>query len=123
MIVNILYKKTYEHFVLKPTGIEFDKTIGQPFLPGRHFTTPMIESVRIVRLIIETKSPHNRPDIYQASRKMHDLQAYADFDTRDYFSLGRNNQGNYLLEIPSRPANVRAAERFLEWLDTEMKGK
>lgn len=120
-MIELLFKKTYAHFSLVRTGIEYTKPVGRQRFPGNKIIGCKSNEVRIVRIIIEVEMPSKRLDIYHVASKMSELKAYADFDTIQHFTIGRNNFGNYLLEIPILPINIRVSERFLEWLDETME--
>jgi hypothetical protein len=124
MITDILLRKSYRHLTLEPTGIEFTRTIGSISKKlMRQGLDQKNETVSVVRLIIKMKGGNHRPSLFEVSAKICALKCYADFDTKDFLTLGRNNQGSYLLEIPERAANIRVAERFLEWMDKIMEGR
>lgn len=118
MLTNRLTGKVYRCITVSPTAVSYEKTIGRR-RPVRGLMSQGTK-INFVRLLIERKEGRGLPDLYLVARRLHELKGYADFESRDYLSVARNNRGEYLLEVPILPANIRVCERFLEWMDDAM---
>jgi len=116
---------------VRSSGVRYEKKIGNMF-SSRNMNQIMIakaqgkpaadvrESVQITRLLIERVSGKQMPNFNYVSNQFSMLKREADAETREFMSLGQNNYGNYLLELPDKPRNVAVAQKFLTWLDTQM---
>jgi hypothetical protein len=78
------------------------------------------ESIRIVRYLVERKPGKQMPDTHLIHSQLSNMKREADYETREYLTVGMNNYGDFLLEIPSKPRNTAVAEKFLQWLDGKM---
>ncbi len=124
MISDILLRKSYKYLTLELSGIEFTRTLGSPSKKlQRQSLGQSPETVKVVRFVVGMKGHNHHPSLFEVSAKFCSLKAYSDFETKDSLTLGRNNHGSYLMEIPERAANIRVAERFLEWMDKIMEGR
>lgn len=127
-----LINKPLKNLTVRDSGINYNKKIGGMFssdnvrrmaleqAQGKQVTDSR-KSVCVTRLIIDRKPGKLMPDLSLLVRKFSEFKREADAETKEYLSVGRNNYGNLLLELPAHPRNIAVAGEFLEWLDTEIK--
>jgi len=78
------------------------------------------QQAEVIKLLIRRKT-RPMPDFAYVANTLAGLKSEGDFDTKFFFRLARNNDGNFLLDVPVNPMNERVVEKFLEWLDHELE--
>jgi hypothetical protein len=127
-MIHMILRETFVNLVVRHSGISYPKKVGKEFDPTRMmklaaqrkpYSDNRIE-VTVTRLIVERKSGFQMPHTHTLHGQFMASMQSADYETRNFFSIGPNNHGNYLLEIPENTKNVKVAFDFLKWLDEHM---
>ena len=127
-MIHLILREAYANLTVRESGIGFKKKIGKEFDPARMMKqaaqgmlyTDTRAEVSITRLIVARKPGKLMPHTHALHGHFMASKHSADFETRNLFSIARNNHGDYLLEIPEKPRNVQVALEFLKWLDENM---
>ena len=128
-MIHMILREAYVNLVVRHSGISYLKKIGKEFDPARMMKqaargepyTDTRPQVTVTRLIIERNKGTLMPPIHISIGKLSELKRYADNETKDLFTVGSSNHGNYLLEFPEKRLSVAVALRFLKWLDENMR--
>ena len=113
-MIHLILREAYANLTVRESGIGFKKKIGKEFDPAR-----MMKQAAQGKLYTDTRAEVSITRLIVARKFMASMHS-ADFETRNLFSIARNNHGDYLLEIPEKPRNVQVALEFLKWLDENM---